>query len=219
MAEVPDKNVTYLGVIIAGGQSRRFNPPPQNPSTKQDERRDKFLAPFGSKTLLAYIIDRAKKQCPDLILNVNGPQKQYLSYDLDMIEDDYSGVGPLGGMLAAMNHAQKGGYSHIVTFSCDCPFFPENYVTRLINELQAGTGNIAVSQSSGDIEERIHPVMGLFSVALRDDLEAYIKRGERRIMGWIRQHSHKKVVWNNKNPDPFLNINRPEDLAEAEKYL
>jgi len=219
MAEVPERNVTYLGVILAGGQSRRFNPPPQSPATKQDKPRDKFLAPFGGTTLLAYIIGRAKKQCPDLILNVTGPQSQYASYDLDMIADDYCDVGPLGGLLAAMNYAQKGDYSHIVSFSCDCPFFPEDYVARLSQNIQMTREKIVVSQSGKGDEEKIHPVMGLFSAALRDDLEASIKRGERRMMGWIRQHAYKKVVWDNKNPDPFLNINRPEDLLEAEKYL
>lgn len=168
--------------------------------------------PFGKTTLLGHIIDRARQQIPDLILNVNGDVNRVLSYGLDVIRDDVSDAGPLGGIFTAMKDAAAKGYSHIVTFSGDSPFFPDNYVERLVDQSAA---KITIAGSGG----KVHPVMGLFDVALRNDLEACLAGGERRVMGWIRRHPYEKVVWDDKNPDPFLNINTPQDLVEAEKFL
>ncbi len=194
-----------LGVIVAGGQSRRFN-------ESRPEEIDKFLMPFGKTTLLEYIIDRAKKQVPNLILNVNGDVDRVLPYGLDIIKDDFSDAGPLGGIYTAMKEAAAKGHSHIVTFSSDSPYFPDDYVTRLTERQDI---KIAIASSG----EKYHPVMGLFEVSLRDDLKAYLESGERRVMWWVRRHPYRQVVWDKKNPDPFLNINTEQDLAEAEKFL
>ncbi len=193
-----------LGVIIAGGQSRRFN--------DNSQHSDKFLTPFGKTTLLGQIIRRAQQQIPDLILNVNGDVSRVRSFGLDVISDDLSDAGPLGGIHAAMTAAKARGYSHIISFSSDSPFFPDDYVARLLAQNDV---RIAIAKSG----EKAHPVMGIFEVSLLDDLKAYLASGERRVMWWVRQHPHKEVVWDNENPDPFFNINNRQDLAKAEKYL
>lgn len=168
--------------------------------------------PFGKTSLLGHIIRRAKKQIPDLILNVNGDVTRVLSYGLDVIKDDFSDVGPLGGIHAAMTYAKEKNYSHIITFSGDSPFFPDDYVKRLVTR---GENMIAISRSG----DKSHPVMGIFAVSLRDDLKACLESGERRVMWWVKRHSFRQVVWETNNPDPFFNINSRQDLAEAEKFL
>ncbi|PCI33081.1 MAG: molybdenum cofactor guanylyltransferase MobA [Alphaproteobacteria bacterium] len=197
-----------LGVIIAGGQSRRFQDSPSSHSYPID----KFLAPFGGTTLLGHIIHRARKQLPDLMLNVNGDPARVAAYGLDIIGDEVPDAGPLGGILATMTSAEAQGYAHIITFSSDSPFFPGDYVAQL---RAVQNMPIAIARSG----DKIHPVMGLFAVSLRQDLAAYLEQGDRRVRGWIARHSHKEVVWDNKNPDPFFNINRIEDLEAAEQYL
>lgn len=203
---------SVLGVIIAGGQSRRFNQKNRKKSDHSDHR-DKFLMPFGTTTLLGHIISKAKGQIPDLLLNINGDRQRIQSGGLDVIADEVPDTGPLGGIFAAMKEAASRGYSHIATFSGDCPFFPDDYVARLVHAI--GENSIALAYTA----EKPHPVMGLFAVSLRDDLAVYIKSGERRVMGWIRRHAHIKVVWDEKKPDAFFNINHPRDLEEAERYL
>ncbi len=211
----PLDGVKPLGVIIAGGQSRRFNETSQNPGRPVD----KFLMAFGSTTLLGHIIDRAKRQIPHLILNSNSDPSRLQSYGLDIISDEIKDVGPLGGILSAMKAAQTGGHSHIISFSSDSPFFPDDYVARLIQAVQRNNARIAISQSWEKSEIRSHPVMGIYEVSLQDDLGSYIKGGARRVLPWVNQQPHEKVVWDTSDPDPFFNINRPEELAEAEKFL
>lgn len=197
--------MTALGVIIAGGQSRRFN-------DEKSQQTDKFLATFGKTTLLGHIIDRARQQIPDLILNVNGDVVRVSPYGLDVIKDDFPDGGPLGGIYAALMAAKAKGHSHIITFSSDSPFFPDDYVERM-------TGQTGVKIAIAKCGDRFHPVMGIFEVSLLDDLKAYLVSGERRVMWWVRRHAYEEVIWDAKDPDPFLNINTQQDLIEAVKFL
>lgn len=146
------------------------------------------------------------------MLNVTGDVSRVSPYGLDIISDHIQGAGPLGGIHAAMKTAQIKGHSHIVTFSGDCPFFPDDYVKRLLEKSDA---KVIISKSG----DKSHPVMGLFNVSLIDDLAAYLISGERRVMWWVRQHDFEEVVWDKNNPDPFFNINSQQDLAVAEKFL
>ena len=56
------------------------------------------------------------------------------------------------------------------------------------------------------------------------DLEAALGRGERKAQDWVRAHGAREVFFpavkiGGRDVDPFFNINRPEDLAEAEALL
>lgn len=209
-----------LAVIIAGGGSQRFN-------EGQRDGFDKFLAPFGRTTLLGHIIRRAQQQISPLLLNINGDPSRVQSFDIETFADMVPDQGPLGGLLTAMKLAQQKGFDHIITFSADTPFFPDDYVSRLVQVMADSPARIAFSCSGG----RSHPVMGLFEITLQDDLQDYLSRGERRVLPWIMGHSPEKVVWPEINPeinpeidpeidpDPFFNINTPDDLAQAEKFL
>lgn len=222
------EGVKPLGVIIAGGQSRRFNLPLQMPPDQLHDqpqaRIDKFLMPFGRSSLLGHIIGRAQKQVDRLVLNINGDPARLpahiMAYGLEIISDEIQDIGPLGGMLTAMKLAQKNEFSHIITFSGDSPFFPDDYASRLMSAVGTTDAKIAICQSrdeNGEIHR--HPTMGIYRADLQEDLSAYIHGGGRRVMGWIMKQPHKELVWDNISPDPFLNINRREDLTAAKKYL
>jgi len=219
-------DVKALGVIIAGGKSRRFNAPARKPSahSRPPTQSDKFLMPFGSSSLLGHIIDRAQKQVDRLVLNINGDPARLPAHitalGMEIISDEIKDIGPLGGILTAMKWAKKNEFSHIITFSGDSPFFPDDYAARLIEAVGTGDSKITICQSRGaDGEIHRHPTMGIYKADLQEGLAAYIHGGGRRVMAWIVGQPHKEIVWDNISPDPFLNINRREDLAAAEKYL
>jgi molybdopterin-guanine dinucleotide biosynthesis protein A len=56
-------------------------------------------------------------------------------------------------------------------------------------------------------------------VCLRDDLRAWLVSGERRVGGFIDRHGADVVSWPVEPVDPFLNLNAPDDLAAAERFL
>ena len=79
---------------------------------------------------------------------------------------------------------------------------------------------IALAASDGEV----HPVIGLWPVALADDLEAALKDGVRKVLRWTDRHGTVVVEFpfielNGRRIDPFFNANTPEELAEARAFL
>lgn len=70
----------------------------------------------------------------------------------------------------------------------------------------------------------MHPVIGLWPVALADDLEAELKAGVRKVLRWTDKHGTVPVDFpfiarGGRSIDPFFNANTPEELDEARKIL
>ena len=87
-------------------------------------------------------------------------------------------------------------------------------------EATAHQGSIPLAASQGEV----HPVIGLWPVALADDLEAAIRGGVRKVLDWTDRHGTRPVAFppermGGRDIDPFFNANRPEELAEAEALL
>jgi len=67
---------------------------------------------------------------------------------------------------------------------------------------------------------RHHPVFGLWPVALRDDLSrAMTTDGVRKVDLWTARHRIAVAEFADQPYDPFFNVNRPEDVAEAERMV
>jgi molybdenum cofactor guanylyltransferase len=84
---------------------------------------------------------------------------------------------------------------------------------------QAG-GGLAVARSEGGV----HPVFGLWSIALAPGRRADLEAGKRKVLDWTREHGAMEVAFapvtiGGRNVYPVLNINRAEDLATAEALL
>jgi molybdopterin-guanine dinucleotide biosynthesis protein A len=201
-----------VGLILAGGLARRMG------------GGDKWQRALGGRPLLAHAIARAEGQVSDLAINANGDPARLEGFGLPVIPDSIEGfAGPLAGVLAGMDWACRDAPDcpFLATFACDAPFFPEDLVARLLQAVAARQVDLACAASLG----RRHPVFGLWSVALREDLrEALIGEGVRKVDVWTARHGLAVAdfapVETPQGPlDPFFNANRPEDLAEAERLL
>ncbi len=63
-----------------------------------------------------------------------------------------------------------------------------------------------------------HPVVGLWPVALREDLrQALMVEGLHKIEIWTARHGVAIADWPSEPVDPFFNVNTPEDVAAAER--
>jgi molybdopterin-guanine dinucleotide biosynthesis protein A len=73
---------------------------------------------------------------------------------------------------------------------------------------------LAVGASGG----QSHPVIGLWRVALRDELRhALVVEDIRKIDRWTARYPLAIVTWRAEPLDPFFNANTVEDIAEAER--
>jgi molybdopterin-guanine dinucleotide biosynthesis protein A len=200
-----DNPVTTIGVVLAGGLARRMG------------GGDKPMRSIGGRTILDHVIGRLKPQCEGLVLNANGDPARFARFALPVIPDtveDYP--GPLAGVLAGLDWAaaNRPGAEWVVSVAGDCPFLPRDLVARLHEAQAAEDTQLAVAASGG----RTHPVIGLWSVGLREELrDALIGEGVRKIDRWTARYRLATVSWLAEPVDPFFNANTVEDLAEAER--
>ena len=191
-----------LGVILAGGKSKRFG-------------QEKSQVKLGDKTLLEHSLSKLKSKFDKiLIVTNNNTIKDYTTIN-DCIDGQ---LGPLVGVLSAMKWIKKNNFSHkwIATFPCDTPFFNISLIDKFIEASKQNKKLLYFAKS----EERRHNIFGLWSLQLIKVLENdIIKHNFRKVEEWANKIGVKTINISYKEMDPFFNINTKEDLEEAKKIL
>ncbi|MHA7887707.1 molybdenum cofactor guanylyltransferase MobA [Roseicyclus sp.] len=187
-----------LGVILAGGAGRRIGG-------------DKPFVPLAGRPLVAHVIARLAPQCRALAINAP-PDARLAAFGLPVIPDGAEGgQGPLSGILAAMDWAAAQGAGRVLTAPVDTPFLPGDLAARL-----AGVDAPIVLARTAD---GLQGTCGLWSVSLRDALAEALAGGTRKVTEFTEAQGAAHVLFPEGDPPPFLNVNRPEDLARAEAAL
>lgn len=197
-----------LGVILAGGKSRRFG------------GIDKGLADLGGQPILAHVIARFRPQVGRLILNVNGDVSRFSGFELPTIIDhENPELGPLSGILAALDWQMSNGpdCTAIATVSTDVPFLPVDLVARL----DAARGDSIAIATSG---ARRHPTIALWPPTARAAIAAALKQRALSVNALTERLNAVAVPFAMRDIggidiDPFFNINTQDDLAIANNLL
>ena len=196
-----------IGVLLAGGRSQRMG------------GGDKTLKVLGGTPMLARVIARARPQVGELIVNANGDPARFASFGLPVVADVVEGfAGPLAGILSALEWAARNRPTAewVASFATDAPFFPVDLVARLAAAVAREGAELACASSQG----RTHPVFALWRAALRHPLRrAMTEENVRKIDLWTARYRVAHVDFAAQPFDPFFNVNRPENLAEAETLL
>jgi molybdenum cofactor guanylyltransferase len=184
---------------------------------------DKCLRDLAGRPMLAHVIARLAPQVGQMVINANGDATRFAAFGLPVAADTIDGfVGPLAGVLSGMRwssrHAPQA--TLIATVSTDAPFIPPDLVDRLQQRWTARPGCIAIARSAGEL----HPVIGLWPVALADDLEAALRAGVRKVLAWTDRHGTEPVdfplsTMAGRDIDPFFNANHPDELEDARRLL
>ena len=193
-----------LGLVLAGGLARRMG------------GGDKTRIRIGGKTILERVLARLKPQCAAVILNANGDPARFADTGLPVVPDTVPDfAGPLAGILAGLDWAAAHvpAIADVASVPGDCPFLPGDLVARLSAARDAAGVPLACARS-GDWR---HPVVGLWPVALRQDLrKALVEEDMHKIETWTARHGIAIGDWPATPIDPFFNLNTPADVAEAE---
>ena len=192
-------------VLLAGGQSRRMG------------GGDKNQLELGGKSVMQHVLDRVDRAGGPTVINANGDPRRFARYDLPVIADVIDGhARPLAGILTGLEWMALyyPNFSYMVSLATDAPFLPSDMALRLYNRV-GSNASIVQAQSNG----QRHPVFAIWPVAMAADLRrAVCEEGVRKIDHYTERHSCDVVSFSG-IPDPFLNLNRPEDFVEAEHWL
>lgn len=198
-----------VGILLAGGKSSRMG------------GGDKCLRLLGGRPILARIVERLKPQVSGMVINANGDPTRFAEFGLPVVGDSVAGLaGPLAGVHAGLEWVKRNrpGIDYAVTVATDTPFFPADLVQRFLAALTDQPLLVAKSN------EGVHPVVGLWPVAIAAKIEASLKASERKAGKWVAEHGAAEVFFpdieiGGVQIDPFFNINRPEELARADDLL
>jgi molybdopterin-guanine dinucleotide biosynthesis protein A len=166
-----------LGAILAGGQARRFGS-------------DKAQALYEGARLIDRVAEALEAQCDAVV--VCGREEPGFACIPDWPE---AGLGPLGGLAAALRHAEAGGFTLVLSAGVDAPDLPHDLAATL-----AGEGAAIVESQ---------PVVGLWPTAALPALEAFLQGGGRSLYRFADAITARRIDL----PAALMNINRPEDLA------
>ena len=194
-----------VGVILAGGKSRRFGV-------------DKCNTKLGNKTLIEHTISKIEKKFSEIFIINNNKELQLKNKNVFIIKDCIQGqLGPLVGVLSAMKWVEKNNkkYDWIATFPCDTPFFDISIIDEVKRFSKKNNKKLYFLKSG----EKRHNIFGLWSIQLKDILEEDINNNFRKVEEWANKIGLETININNKKFDSFLNINTQEDLEEAKKNL
>lgn len=185
---------TVSGVILAGGLARRMG------------GEDKGLISFQGQPLIGHVINRLHVQVDQLLINANRNIDRYRQFGYTVIADTLEDFqGPLAGMLSGMRHAQT---DYILSVPCDGPLLSHKLRQRMLETLLVSGKKIAVATDG----QRLQPVYCLMPCHLQTDLAAFLASGERKIDRFFDQYPVAEVDFSD-DPDCFVNLNHPEDLA------
>jgi len=171
--------MTLLGAVLAGGESRRFGS-------------DKLAARLGERTLLDHAIawlaarTDAVVVCGRDVAGVPG-----------LVDLPAPGLGPLGGLAAAQEHAHRQGHATVLTIPGDTPDLPVDLAERL-------------AEIGAPVFVRGCPVIGLWPSSSANRLVEHLMQAEDRSMrGWARIIDAKALTL----AHPIPNVNFLDDLA------
>lgn len=194
------------GVVLAGGRGSRMGGV------------DKGLQPLNLEPLALHALRRLSPQCGAMLISANRSLEIYaqlgMPFRAKVVVDAFPDFpGPLAGMSAALHAAQ----TEFVLFSpCDAPFIHPHLADQLSEKLTAGNADIAIAAVTDSAGERhLHPVFAMLRASLADDLDAFIRAGERKVRAWYARHKAVEVTFTDERA--FYNVNDLQQLADLER--
>jgi molybdenum cofactor guanylyltransferase len=155
------------GVILAGGLNSRMG------------GESKALLPYQGRTFLEHQLEAMRLCCQELIVVTNDPDchRSVLPKEINvtLVPDRQPGLGPLGGMQAAL-HAAKNDTLWVA--ACDMPFLSAAAASALAELLEEDGSDAAVPR----LHERVQPLHGIYRRRCLEAVESQLQAGDLRLM-------------------------------------
>jgi len=189
------------GVILAGGQNKRFG------------GQNKAFIRIGEKRIVDHLMDLFGRLFDQLVLVTNDPAA-YTDVDALIVTDHYPKRSSLNGLHAGLFAA-----AHETAFfvACDTPFARESLIRCVLDHMEPKADIVIPSTSAG-----FEPLFAVYRKSCLPAMAQQLERDRLKIQGLFRKVRVKAVDEAElRRADPelisFFNVNTPEDLTRAER--
>ncbi|WP_216831303.1 molybdenum cofactor guanylyltransferase [Alkalihalobacterium elongatum] len=189
-----------VGVLLAGGESRRFGEP-------------KAFYQLDGQPFFQYSLDALKKNADDIII-VSQPQlikqmQDHTSYRVVLDEEKFRGFGPLAGIYTAMKLVHAEWY---VILPCDTPYITEHVIKRLVSYTKIHPKKDAFIPK---VAGRNQPLIAVYNRRCLSTIEKNLKENQLK-MGMLFQAVETVFIEEESfnNHEAFRNINTKEDMNQ-----
>ena len=192
--------VPCSGIILAGGQNKRFH------------GTSKAFLRLGEERVLDHIYRVFKGLFEEIILVTNDPL-HYLEWDLHIITDLFPTRSSMTGIHAGLFFATN---PYVFIAPCDTPFLKKELVKTLVDGIKEHIDVIVPETSAG-----LEPLCAVYSKKCLKILEQNLVKEKLKIQRFYQKVCVKKIPEKDlRKKDPalisFFNINSPDDLVKAE---
>ncbi|WP_429151808.1 molybdenum cofactor guanylyltransferase MobA [Aeromonas hydrophila] len=185
-------------VVLAGGRATRMG------------GADKGWVELAGRPLIDHVLDRLRPQVDEILINANRSQARYQALAPVIGDDNPDYLGPLAGMQAGLAAAR---HDWVLFVPCDGPALPCDLMARFRAALTPATELVVAHDG-----DWLQPVVALLHKSLLPSLSAVLAEGERKIDIWFARHQMAVVSFADQ-PDAFINLNSPDELAAYEARL
>jgi molybdopterin-guanine dinucleotide biosynthesis protein A len=188
------------GVILAGGQNKRF-----------DGQNKAFLR-IGGKRIVDRLLEVYNRLFEQVVLVTNDPAA-YMDVDALIVTDHYLVRSSLNGLHAGLFAAAQ---EHAFFAACDTPFVKVALIQSLLETVTPKADIVIPSTSAG-----YEPMFAVYKKTCLPAMEWQLERDLLKIQGLFRKVRVKTVDeadLRKKDPElvSFFNVNTPDDLVRAE---
>lgn len=185
------ESARVAAVILAGGQGRRMGGV------------DKGLVDYQGRPLVEWALAALAPQVGEILISANRNLDTYAAYGHRVLPDTLPDFpGPLAGVLAALGAVTA---DWLLVAPCDTPHLPADLAVRLLAAAQRESVPLAVAADAA----RTHHSCFLVRTDQRDNLTAFLARGERAVRHWQAGLPSTRVQF---DAACFANFNQPQDL-------
>ncbi len=180
-------------IVLVGGQSSRFG-------------RDKLIEQVNGKPMVAIPINTLRAVFGNCVAIVGQCDPQIAAMADAVIDDPYPGLGPVGGIYAALEHAN----SDIFVCAGDLISIDETTIRTII------TASIQEPKALAYIafDARRHPTVGLYRAGCLPIFQQSIAKGKLKLGMVLDQDSIRQVPVES---SALRNINRPDELNQSDQ--
>lgn len=186
---------SLAAALLAGGKNLRYG------------GQNKALLEVGGKPIIEKSMELLTHMFSEIIIVTNAPDHFAHVKGCRITGDIYQGVGPVGGLHAAMTVTKADA---IFLVASDMPFLSAAIVKQLIGSWNRGDYEALVPSHSSKIE----PLHAIYATSLLSRLEEFISSGNSfAVRDFLKLVKAKYIEMDIGNKNPFININSPDDLA------